>query len=445
VLYDFRFNIIFRVALIVAFAAAMALAIQQSNYLTAAFFGLLLALVAANIITYANQTNRDLANFFASIQYDDYTATASAAHKGRSFGELYRQFNFINKKFQDIRAEKEANHHLLQTIVEHIQTGLLGVDDEGRIVIMNKALQGLLHKSYLVDVEHLRQIDEQLHDIVRSLAPQERALLKPRLGGRPAQLSVQVVELILQRRRLRLFSFTNVRSELEEQEVAAWQKLIRILTHEIMNSVAPIASLSATLHDFLARQNNGANLEEEDFAQIKSALAVIQRRGEGLLKFTETYRTLSRIPPPQLQLLDARRLVESVVMLFQPRFTELGIHCQTHFPPHDIVLEGDAAQLEQVLINLIKNAVDALEERENPRIDIHLQRPPSGQVLILIADNGPGIPPEQLEQIFVPFYTTKKDGSGIGLSLSRQIVQMHKGSLDVQSTPEEGTAVWIRL
>jgi signal transduction histidine kinase len=199
------------------------------------------------------------------------------------------------------------------------------------------------------------------------------------------------------------------------------------------------------LHDFLARQNNGANLEEEDFAQIKSALAVIQRRGEGLLKFTETYRTLSRIPPPQLQLLDARRLVESVVMLFQPRFTELGIHCQTHFPPHDIVLEGDAAQLEQVLINLIKNAVDALEERENPRIDIHLQRPPSGQVLILIADNGPGIPPEQLEQIFVPFYTTKKDGSGIGLSLSRQIVQMHKGSLDVQSTPEEGTAVWIRL
>ncbi len=443
-IYEFRFNIILRVGILLALVAGFVVTWQQGFFLTTVFMSALIVLAVYNLISYVNQTNRDLANFIASIQYDDFSTTSRGGHRGKSFGELHKQFNFINKKFQEVRAEKEANHQFLHTIVEHLDVGLLGVKENGEINLMNKALKSMLHKSYLIRLEGLKSVDEKLYELVCQLQPGQRELVKVTIDNQLMQLAIRVAELTMNKERFRLIAFANIQSELEAQELVAWQKLIRILTHEIMNSVAPIASLSSTIRDFLARRHQG-ELEAEDLEQVDTSLGVIQRRSEGLLQFTETYRRLTRIPPPNMQLIDAREMTDELLTLFGPQLEKAGIHFELHLPPADLTFQGDPALLEQVLINLVKNAIDAVAEVEAPRIDLHAQKLASGKTVLQVADNGKGIEPQQLEQIFVPFYTTKTEGSGIGLSLSRQIMRLHKGNIEVQSAVGKGTVVKLYL
>lgn len=440
-LYNFRINIIARIAIIFLLVAGIAASFIQGYVLTAVFIGALTALGVSNLIYYVNQTNRDLANFIASVQYDDFITTTSARHKGESFGELYKSFNMVNRKFQEIRAEKEANHQFLQSIVEHIDIGLLCFNGEGEAILMNKALQALLHKSYLINVNSLRQVDEALWATVKSMKSGERELVKLTVDNKMKQLAIRCIELVLKGGHYRLVSFQDIQTELEQQELVAWQKLIRILTHEIMNSVAPIASLSSTISDVIA---NSTALDEGGMKHIKNSVDVIRKRSEGLLGFTETYRTLTRIPPPNFELVEAGRLVEEICTLFQAELESKGIKLEASLPVQPVSFQADPALLEQVLINIIRNAADALAGREHPRIKVNVQKT-GAKAQIIVADNGKGMPEEALEQAFVPFFTTKKEGSGIGLSLSRQIMRMHKGNIELQSVEGEGTVVTLTL
>ena len=441
-LQKFRFNIILRVVSVIVLSAAIMGSVYYEFYLTTAFVVVLLIITVANMIYYVNQTNRDLANFFESVKYNDFVTNTSAGHKGESFGELHSGLNLINRKFRDIRAEKEANHQFLQTIVEHINIGLLCTNYKDEVVLMNKALQELLHKSYLMNIDGLRKVDEGLWETVKNIVPGSRELLKLNVQNQLLQLSIQAVDITLQKEPFRLISFQNIQNELEAQELLAWQKLIRILTHEIMNSVAPITSLSSTINQML--QQNGKTVTTH-IDKIKQSVEVIQKRSEGLLDFTETYRSLTRIPPPKFQIVDAKELLEEVHTLMTPDLDKHQVKFEKHFPPTKVSFHGDPHLLEQVLINLVKNAIDAVKEKENPRIIASTNSTGQGKVIMQITDNGPGIPEEVMEQVFVPFYTTKEEGSGIGLSLSRQIVRMHKGNLELQSEEGEGTVVTIRV
>ena len=440
-LYNFRINIIVRIAIILALVAGAAISFIQGYSLTSVFLGGLLAFGVSNLIRYVNQTNRDLASFIEGVQYNDFITTTSARHKGESFGELYQSFNMVNRKFQEIRAEKEANHQFLQSIVEHIDIGLLCFNGQEEVILMNKALQGLIHKSYLINLGGLQQVDEGLWSTVKQLKPGERELVKLTVDNKLKQLSIQCIELVLKGEHYRLVSFQNIQTELEQQELVAWQKLIRILTHEIMNSVAPIASLSSTISDVIAHRTV---MDEGSMKHIKNSVDVIKKRSEGLLGFTETYRTLTRIPPPNFELVEARHLVEELCTLFQPELERKGIKLESSLPVQAVSFQADPALLEQVLINLVKNAADAVTGRVNPRIKINVQKV-GAKAQIIIADNGPGIPEEVMEQAFVPFFTTKKEGSGIGLSLSRQIMRMHKGNIELHSVEGEGTVVTLTL
>ncbi|MCB0548049.1 MAG: ATP-binding protein [Phaeodactylibacter sp.] len=440
-LYNFRINIIVRIAIILALVAGAAISFIQGYSLTSVFLGGLLAFGVSNLIRYVNQTNRDLASFIEGVQYNDFITTTSARHKGESFGELYQSFNMVNRKFQEIRAEKEANHQFLQSIVEHIDIGLLCFNGQEEVILMNKALQGLIHKSYLINLGGLQQVDEGLWSTVKQLKPGERELVKLTVDNKLKQLSIQCIELVLKGEHYRLVSFQNIQTELEQQELVAWQKLIRILTHEIMNSVAPIASLSSTISDVIAHRTV---MDEGSMKHIKNSVDVIKKRSEGLLGFTETYRTLTRIPPPNFELVEARHLVEELCTLFQPELERKGIKLESSLPVQAVSFQADPALLEQVLINLVKNAADAVTGRVNPRIKINVQKV-GAKAQIIIADNGPGIPEEVMEQAFVPFFTTKKEGSGIGLSLSRQIMRMHKGSIELHSVVGEGTVATLSI
>ncbi|MEM9850268.1 MAG: ATP-binding protein [Bacteroidota bacterium] len=441
-LQNFQANIIMRVFILLLLVGGVVSGVIYENFLLAFFIGILLIISVSNLIYYLNQTNRDLANFFASVKYNDFTTNTTSARTGGNYDAVYEGFNLINRKFQDIRAEKEANHQFLQTLVQHVDIGLLCVDGNDEVILMNKSLQKILRKSYLVNLKSLQKVDEQLWETVKNITPGNRELLKINIQNNLLQLSIQAVDLMMQKEPYRLISFQDIQTELEAQELMAWQKLIRILTHEIMNSVAPISSLSSTINGMLGQQEN---VEGRQLEQIKKSIAVIERRSEGLLDFTETYRTLTRIPPPNFQIMDAVQLVEEIETLMRFDFEQNGIQFEKTFHANKYAFRGDPHLLEQVLINLVKNAIDAVKSKETPKITANVFTAENNKVCIQIIDNGEGIAADKLEQIFIPFFTTKDHGSGIGLSLSRQILRMHKGNLELQSKEGEGTIVSILL
>ncbi len=437
-LKNFRINIVIRVGLLLLLMSLAVISFYQENLILAGFLAVLLLIAVGSLIKYVNQTNKDLANFLAAVQYDDFTTNTSTLRVGDHFEDLHESFNMINRKFRDIRAEKEANHQFLQTLVKHVDIGLLCVDEKGEVVLMNQALQGLLHKSYLRNVDGLKKLDEKLWTVVKEIESNDRELLKVNVQNKLLQLSIQAVDIRLQGESLRLISFQDIQSELEAQELLSWQKLIRILTHEIMNSVAPISSLSATLNGMISDKDQ---IEGQTLEQLKKSLAVIERRSEGLMAFTETYRTLTRIPPPNFQIMDARLLIESVQTLLESKLEANNIALDVSFNSEKLIFKGDPHLLEQVLINILKNALEAVEEQPQPKIQIIAFASSDGKIGIQIKDNGMGIAPDKLEQIFIPFYTSKEEGSGIGLSLSRQIIRMHKGSIEINSEEGNGTVV----
>lgn len=441
-LRNFRLNIIVRVTIIVVFAILLSVGADNRNYLLMGGAFVLLTIAVTNLIQYVNQTNKNLANFFTAIKYNDFTTNTSTTRQGAHFEDLQESFNLINRKFRSIRAEKEANHQFLQTLVQHVDIGLLCVDGNGEVILMNNALQKLLRKSYLINLNALKKIDEQLWTVINDLKDGSRELLKVNIQNHLLQLSIQAVDITLQKEPFRLISFQNIQSELEAQELLAWQKLIRILTHEIMNSVAPISSLSSTINNML---NQADNIEQVQLETIKKSLAVIHKRSEGLLDFTETYRTLTRIPPPKFQIVDLQILVEEVETLMDLDIRKYNIQLIKEYDTEKIQIKGDPHLLEQVLINLLKNAIEACKEQPTPKIELHVFSTQDYRSCIQIKDNGIGIPADKLEQIFVPFFTTKAEGSGVGLSLSRQILRMHKGNIDIQSQEGVGTVVSVYL
>lgn len=268
-------------------------------------------------------------------------------------------------------------------------------------------------------------------------------MVKVVIENKTMQLSLQATEFALRDQKLKLVSFQNIQGELEEQELDAWQKLIRILRHEIMNSITPIVSLTSTIDNMLA--GSSGEITKEQSEDIREAIIVIRGRSEGLMHFTETYRNLTRLPPPKFQIVDANDLVERVQVLYRPVFEKNNVQFKTQLSQAPVIFQADVELIEQVLINLLKNAVDAAKEVENPTITISTQRTKEGKAIIKVADNGKGIEQEMIEQIFVPFYTTKEEGSGIGLSLSRQIMRTHKGRISVQSVLGEGTVFTLKI
>ncbi|MEL6844107.1 MAG: hypothetical protein AAFP02_12930, partial [Bacteroidota bacterium] len=255
----------------------------------------------------------------------------------------------------------------LQTLVKNIEIGLLGINAKGEVMLMNQALQKLLQKSYLVTLDSLQKVDEKLWQVVRDLPSGQRELIKLSLNNNLLHLSIQCAELIMQGQAIKLYAFQDIQNELEAQELIAWQKLIRILTHEIMNSVAPISSLSATLQQLLQDKQS---LNQQELDNVRKSMAVIERRSEGLLSFTETYRTLTRIPPPQFRVLRVDELFDEVATLLQAQLDAQQITLEKELSEPDLQFNGDPHLLEQVLINLIKNAKDALEEREDATIKL---------------------------------------------------------------------------
>jgi len=402
---------------------------------------------------YLDKSNKEIANFLSSIQYDDFSNTYTYRKTGGSIDLLYEQFNNVMKKFREIRAEKEAQYTYLKTIVQHVGIGIITFDKQGEIQILNTAARQLLHIGQLKNLSNLKAISPVLVDSFHMLKTGGRDLIKIERNGEEVQLAIYAIELTMRGEEFKLISLQNIKSELEEKEMEAWQNLIRVLTHEIMNSVTPISSLAGTVESELESQlkNNQevSHISNEEVQDLYLAVQTIHRRSESLIKFVSDFRNLTRLTMPKLAPTRVRDLLDHVLMLLKHDIERGQIKLTYKVEPKNLEIVVDKEQIEQVLINLVKNAVQALEENDETnkpkQLIITASSPGISGASISILDNGPGIEEDALKKIFIPFFTTKKSGSGIGLSLSKQIMRQHKGSIGVKSVFTEGTEFILKF
>ncbi|MDA0193736.1 MAG: ATP-binding protein [Bacteroidetes bacterium] len=403
------------------------------------------------LVQFLDKTNKEIVAFLNSIKYDDFTHTYNTRNEGSSIDMVYKEFNNVIKKFREIRAEKEAQYHYLKTIVQHVGIGIITFEKNVEIQIINAAAKNQLNIDEVKHINQLKATSPLLVETIKLLKTGGRDLVKIERGGDVVQLAVYAIELSLRDKEFKLISMQNIQSELEENEMDAWQNLIRVLTHEIMNSVTPISSLAATVESELESQLKNGSLDQmklEDVEDMHLAVKTIHNRSVGLIKFVSDFRNLTRIPMPKLEPMMVGKLFDHILILlkFDMEKEHIRITCDFEDNLH---IRVDKEQIEQVLINIIKNAIQALAENEELQkaksIIIKAGYHEKAGIFISITDNGPGIDPEALKKIFIPFFTTKKGGSGIGLSLSKQIMRKHNGNITVNSKVNEGTEFVLRF
>jgi nitrogen fixation/metabolism regulation signal transduction histidine kinase len=401
------------------------------------------------LIRYVEGTNRDLSRFFETIKYEDFSQTFKEDGRGTSFSELRNAFNDVVAAFRKARSEKEEHYHYLQTVVQHIGVGLIAFQKSGEVELINTAAKRLLKVPRLKNVKALESFSKTLADKLLQLGPKERALVKIDDSGEMLHLALYSTEFKLGGQIISLVSIQNIQSELEKTEIEAWQKLIRVLTHEIMNSITPISSLASTMNELLNENLSSLKTEDEDEKEtlddMQQAVKTIQKRSQGLLHFVDAYRNLTLIPQPNFQVFAIQELFARVEKLMQTNIKEKGIDFRVSVEPQTLEVTADPELIEQVLINLLLNALQALENQEGPKIQLAAMLDDRGRILVQVSDNGPGITSENREKIFVPFFSTKDGGSGIGLSLSRQIMRLHNGTINVHSEPENQTTFSLRF
>ena len=448
---SFRLICVVRIILLAATILLLVYLVSQTSLLaTSLIVGAAIAAQVVSLVHYVEKTNRDLTRFLASIKYSDFSQAFSSGQRGSSFDQLNAAFATVISEFQKARSEKETQYRYLQTLVQHIGLGILSFDQTGKVDLINNAAKRLLRINHLRNINSLESVSPPLVETLLSSKPGEKALVKIDRGDVSLTLAICPTQFRIPERTITLVSMQDIENELAEQEMAAWQKLIRVLTHEIMNSVTPIASLASTVSD-LVKQLEQSEVQDseqpgaEARADIREAATTIKKRSKGLLHFIDAFRDLTKIPKPNFEIFPASELLERAAGLFKNQLDESGIDLSIKVDPMSLELTADPQLIEQVLINLILNSVEALDGRPGGRIELRSRLDERGRVLITVADNGSGIQEEVKEKVFTPFFTTKKGGSGIGLSLSRQIMRLHKGSIGFKSTPGETTMFTLRF
>ncbi len=440
----FRFQVIFRVLLIILTLFLIFFFHQRTAYAVSTI--ILSVLFVAQIIfliRYTEQTNRKLARFFESIRYSDFTGAFTGDELGKSFEELNREFNQVIDAFKKTKTEKEENFNYLLTVIQHVSIGVLVFKKDGQVDVYNNAIKRLLQIKHLRNINELNEISQGLTSTLLEIRAGEKKLVKLFVDDELLQLSIYATEFLMHGEKYLLVSLQDIHPELEQKEVESWQMLIKVLTHEIMNSITPISSLASTVQDilkeYLMKLDSYSEEEADDLKNISSAIATIEKRSKGLLNFVDIYRNLTRIPKPHFRYFPVADLFNRNIGLMEEKFNEFNIKVSTMVFPADLKLLADPDLLDQVLINLLLNAKDAVKNSEDPQIILMASVNLNNRTVLDVVDSGTGISHDVIDKIFMPFFTSKKSGSGIGLSLSRQIMQMHKGSLSVRSQIGQGS------
>jgi nitrogen fixation/metabolism regulation signal transduction histidine kinase len=445
---NFRLQIAARVLILGLSMYALFYVITQTHlYVTSVILATITVLEIVALIRYVEKTNRDLTRFLESVRHADFSQSFSPQGLGSSFDELKKVFREIIDKFHQIRFEKEEHYNYFQTVVQHIGTGLVVFRADGNVDLINTSAKRLLRIGLqsihdLKNIQQLETLYPELYQKLTQAKPGQTSLIKIQQDNELLQLAVNVMDFRMRDQKYTLASIQNIQNELEEKEMEAWQKLIRVLTHEIMNSMTPVTSLASTANSLLDQLKVE---KSETVHDIRSALQTIQSRSQGLMHFVEAYRNLTRIPTPHFKILPIKGLFTRIEKLMRQQTLSKGIHFSVSVEPESLEVTADPELIEQVLINLLLNAIQALENKTVARIELTAGLDENGHIVMKVRDNGPGISDEAIDKIFIPFFTTKPEGTGIGLSLSRQIMRLHRGTLSVTSKPKAETVFTLRF
>ncbi len=435
------FQIIFRVLLIFSIALLAGWAVAENSFVLASVCLILEFPLVFNLINYLNTTNRRMSYFLESIRNNDSTLLFPTNISGKSIRELYQGLTKINEQIQQLKIENKQREQYFQTLLEQVATGIVTFNSKGFVLHANSAARKMLAVEVLTHINQLERINRNLFQAVQIIKPFEQKLVSMSTERGTIELSLKATSFKTNNDELILLSIQDIRNELDEKELDSWMKLIRVLMHEIMNSIAPITSLSESLTKYFTIDGRPALPEEVDEKTIQTTirgLNVIKEQGNGLMLFVESYRKLTRLPKPDRKIFKVTDLVDRIKVLYFSLENNDNVKLTVAVNPTEMELFADENLISQVLLNLLKNAVEALSNQADGRIHI-VAAYTANHIEICIADNGPGISAEIMEQIFVPFFTTRENGSGIGLSLSRQIMRLHGGSLQVRSVPGKET------
>jgi nitrogen fixation/metabolism regulation signal transduction histidine kinase len=400
----------------------------------------------AELIYAINYTNRELAKLFSAVRYSDFTILFDRKSMGRSFGDLGDSLTEVMHAFRQVKIEKEAQYQFLQRLVNQMNVGVIALHND-EIELINSAALKVLNVNNLRSWKLIKAASPEIVTAIEDLGDGGRKMIEVQQPSATRTLALEVSTMSILGESHKLITFQDINSEVEQKEIEAWHKLIRILTHEIMNSITPVSSLTETMQSMLTakdgKQKEIEAINEETISDIRFSLQTVQKRSEALMNFVENYRKITRVPKPSLADVEVGAVVISIKVLMKKELTRRNIELSAQFEP-GMVVRMDQTLVEQVLINLITNSMHALESRQEKKIAINAYHS-DGHPVIEVADNGKGISEKELKEIFVPFFTTREDGSGIGLSLSRQIMSSHGGSIRVNSVEGNGATFFLRF
>lgn len=408
----------------------------------------MLLVLLLNTVFYLNRVNRRIFFFFEAIKNEDSSLSFPVDGHTSIEKDLSSSLVEVNRHIQQVYEENQKQEQYFQALIEHAATGIFTYNMKGFVLHSNQQARQLLGLEPFTHISQLEVVNPRLLRAMEEIRPGAQQVTSLHKDGEVVQLLIKATAFLSEGEELMLMSVHDIRNELDEKEIDSWRKLIRVMRHEIMNSVTPITSLSESLRGYFNAGGKVKTPEQIDRKIIHTTLnglEVIHEQAQGLIRFVESYRQLTRMPEPEKRDFPIRKLLDNIRLLAQSFLNADKIELVCESGPEDMELLADEQQISQVMINLVKNAFQALGHEKDARVIISHGLDESGRPQITVSDNGPGIAEDLMDKIFIPFFTTKENGSGIGLSVSRQIMQMHGGSLKITSIPGEHTRVVLNF
>lgn len=441
----YKLNLVLRILVIVASALFAGWAVYNLPLYAPLMAGVFVFFQVVSLVEFVNGIHERIGYFFESIVNDDFSLTPNRPVKDPILNRLHRNMDKVNAKIRQSILETQEQEQYFRALIEHVHIGILTFDEKGFVVHANSSLLKLLGVEHLSHLKQLQKYDEKLAEVIGQMKfLQQQQLVS--LSGKPNRKNLLVKSAPFKsKQRLTLVTVHDIEQHLEEKELESWIKLIRVLTHEIMNGIAPITSLSESLSYIFLEEGVPLPVDKLDGQKIKTVLRgldVINEQGERLKKLVESFRKITRLPTPNKTNVALKPFLEKSILLSKAGYYEVGVNIDLKMDSETMTVQADDKQLTQVVLNILKNSFEAVQDVPDPKVEVTVADMDSS-LEIRIQNNGPEIPKDLIDEIFVPFFTTKEDGSGIGLSLSKQIMRLHGGALKVHSTPSATTFVIV--
>ena len=448
----YKLSLLLRIALIFCLLIILAFSLLTLNFKTKVLTStitivpiiLIIIFVLNNLLNFTIKRQKSIHDFFESVKYRDFSQWFNEDSGPEDIRELHKGFNVVNQTIKDINKDKEAQYLYLQKILELVDTGIIVYNTKsGNVLWVNDSFKQVLNIPTIKNIQFVKKRNLKMYTDVFATSHKQGNAISIDIENNKTKILISNSSFKVKDKEFKLIVLQNIENTLNQNQSEAWNKLLRVMTHEIMNSIAPISSLAETLQTKIQLSIENPLENKMDINDLYLGIESIRNRSDGLMKFANTYRGLNKISNLNLRKASIPALFESIYNLLQPSLNNKNVELQLTPGNNELQIEMDTSLIEQVLINLILNAAEACKNVENAQIQLSAKKNIDGLTIIKISDNGMGIPKEILDKVFIPFFSTKKNGSGIGLSLCQQIMFLHKGRILINSIENSGTIVQL--